>query len=83
MKQIRWIIILCVLFLFSSCSIGLLAVHEEPPFLCFKKKCREMAKNGGNKQSYQKSKQIKARKKRKTHQGRNNKRVKKHNAPSF
>ncbi len=43
-NKLIYIVIICLSFLFSSCSVGLLAVHSEPPFICFKKKCREMAK---------------------------------------
>ena len=44
MKQIYWSLIICLSFLLSSCSLGLVAIHSEPPFVCFKRKCREMAK---------------------------------------
>ncbi|CAN5532954.1 hypothetical protein BH10BAC1_BH10BAC1_01880 [soil metagenome] len=47
MKRICWSLIICLSFLLSSCSLGLVAVHDEPPFICFKRKCREMAKLEG------------------------------------
>jgi hypothetical protein len=87
MKQLLCAFILYVSFSLSSCSLGLVATHAEPPFICFKKKCREMAKisgkSSGNKQSYQKSKLISSRKKRKSHSGNKGKKVKKHSGPSF
>jgi hypothetical protein len=84
MKQLIGVFILYISL--SSCSLGLVAVHSEPPFICFKRKCREMAKidarNGGNKQSYQKSKLKTSRKKRTHHHG-GGKKVKNHSSPSF
>lgn len=50
MKIIRVLIIIYVLFSFSSCSIGLVAVHNEFPFLCFYKKCRKAQKVESNRQ---------------------------------
>lgn len=85
MKQLFWVFILYISL--SSCSLGLVAIHDEPPFICFKKKCREMAKidakNGGNKQSYQKSSLLTSRKKRRSQHRNGGKRIKKNNAPSF
>ena len=43
-KQLVYLLVICGAFLFSSCSLGLVAVHSEAPFICFKRKCREMAK---------------------------------------
>jgi len=85
MKQLLRAAILYVSL--SSCSLGLVAIHSEPPFICFKKKCREMAKISskyeGNKQSYQKSKLLSSRKKRRPHKSSDGRRVKKHGGPSF
>lgn len=85
MKHLLWVIVLSTLL--SSCSLGLVATHSEPPFICFKKKCREMAKidakNGGNKQNYQKSKLNKSRKKNRPRKRHSTTKTKNHSAPSF
>ena len=87
MKQFIGAFILYASFSLCSCSLGLVATHYEPPFICFKKKCREMAKidakKGGNKQSYQKSKLQTSRKKRIHHRRNDGKKVKKRSKPSF
>lgn len=44
MKFFGRLVILCVLFSISSCSLGLVAVHNELPFFCFYKKCRKAQK---------------------------------------
>lgn len=44
MKFLGAVVILSVLFTLSSCSLGLVAVHNEFPFLCFFKKCRKAQK---------------------------------------
>jgi hypothetical protein len=86
MKQALGIFILYSLL--SSCSLGLVAIHSEPPFICFKRKCREMAKidarhGGNNKQTYQKSKLLTSRKKGKRHRRNGGNKAKTRSSSSF
>lgn len=37
-------LIICALFLFSSCATGIVAVHDSFPYVCFLKGCRESQK---------------------------------------
>ena len=40
----RWIYLLSIAFVFSSCATGLVAVHHDFPYICFLKGCRASAK---------------------------------------
>ncbi|MEO6903007.1 MAG: OmpA family protein [Bacteroidia bacterium] len=44
MKIFGVLVVLSILFTFSSCSLGLVAAHNEFPFLCFYRKCRKAQK---------------------------------------
>ncbi len=63
MTKIQCVILLLGAFLFSSCSLGLFAVHGSFPFVCFEKACRQQQKMPTHKKKKTHSTKGKKRKK--------------------